>query len=52
MNKVFLMGRLARDPEVRYSREAEPVARYTLAVDRIKSRYEDKQTADFAGDQG
>ena len=47
MNKVFLMGRLARDPEVRYSREAEPVARYTLAVDRIRSRYEGKQTTDF-----
>lgn len=36
MNKVILMGRLARDPEVRYSSGAEPVAvaRYSLAVNR------------------
>ena len=36
MNKVFLMGRLVKDPEVRYSQSAEPiaVARYTLAVNR------------------
>jgi single-strand DNA-binding protein len=36
MNKVILMGRLVRDPEIRYSQSAEPmcVARYTLAVDR------------------
>lgn len=36
MNKVILMGRLTRDPEVRYSQGAEPlaVARYTLAVNR------------------
>ena len=36
MNKVILMGRLARDPEVRYSQGNEPfaVARYTLAVNK------------------
>ena len=36
MNKVILMGRLTRDPEVRYSQgeSATAVARYTLAVDR------------------
>ncbi|MBQ6945386.1 MAG: single-stranded DNA-binding protein [Ruminococcus sp.] len=36
MNKVILMGRLARDPEVRYTQADEPVAiaRYTLAVNR------------------
>lgn len=35
MNKVILMGRLTRDPEVRYSQgeQAMAVARYTLAVD-------------------
>ena len=40
MNKVILMGRLTRDPEVRYSNAAEPMAivRYTLAVDRRVSR--------------
>lgn len=48
MNKVILMGRLTRDPEVRYSQSAEPVAivRYTLAVDR-RIRREGEQTADF-----
>ena len=37
MNKVILMGRLTRDPEVRYSQGGEnslAIARYTLAVDR------------------
>ena len=36
MNKVILMGRLTRDPDVRYSQgeSATAVARYTLAVDR------------------
>ncbi|MBS6232361.1 MAG: single-stranded DNA-binding protein, partial [Sutterella wadsworthensis] len=36
MNKVILMGRLTRDPEVRYTQGNEPmaIARYTLAVDR------------------
>ena len=51
MNKVILMGRLTRDPEVRYSQAAEPlaIARYTLAVDRRgrKSQGGDEQTADF-----
>lgn len=49
MNKVILMGRLTRDPEVRYSQgeNATAVARYTLAVDRRFSRNNDDQTADF-----
>ena len=36
MNKVILMGRLTRDPDVRYSQGDSPmaIARYTLAVDR------------------
>lgn len=36
MNKVILIGRLTRDPEVRYTQGAEPmaIARYSLAVDR------------------
>ena len=36
MNKVMLMGRLVREPEVRYSQSADPVAvvRYTLAVEK------------------
>ena len=52
MNKVILMGRLTRDPEVRYSQAAEPlaIARYTLAVDRRFQRRDNsgnEQTADF-----
>lgn len=49
MNKVILMGRLTRDPEVRYSQgeNATAVARYTLAVDRRFNRSNDDQTADF-----
>lgn len=53
MNKVILMGRLTRDPEVRYSQgeNAMAIARYTLAVDRRFSRNngDDQQTADFIG---
>ena len=49
MNKVILMGRLTRAPEVTYSSgdNQKAVARYTLAVDRRYKRQEDEQTADF-----
>ena len=49
MNKVILMGRLTRDPEVRYSQgeQALAIARFTLAVDRRFKRDGDQQTADF-----
>ena len=51
MNKVILMGRLTKDPDVRYSQgeTASCVARYTLAVDRRFARRDsqDAQTADF-----
>lgn len=48
MNKVILMGRLTRDPDVRYTQgpQQTAVARYTLAVDRW-SREEGQQSADF-----
>ena len=51
MNKVILMGRLTRDPEVRYSsgETATAVARFTLAVDRRFARRDSEQTADFIG---
>ena len=52
MNKVILMGRLTRDPEVRYSQgeNSRAIARYTLAVDRRFRRNNDgEQTADFIG---
>ncbi|WP_124066272.1 single-stranded DNA-binding protein [Clostridium sp. E02] len=50
MNRVILMGRLTRDPEVRYSQGecAMAIARYTLAIDRRKRKGQDNgQTADF-----
>ncbi len=49
MNKVILMGRLTRDPEVRYSQGDSPlaIANYTLAVDRNRRSGGDDQTADF-----
>lgn len=49
MNKVVLMGRLTRDPEVRYSQgdSSLAIARYTLAVDRRFKRDGDEQSADF-----
>ena len=53
MNKVILMGRLTKDPDVRYSQNSDPpmaVARYTLAVDRRFTRGNgagNEQSADF-----
>ena len=51
MNKVVLMGRLTRDPEVRYSQgeNSLAIARFTLAVDRRFNRSNggDEPTADF-----
>ena len=46
MNKVILMGRLTRDPDVRYSQgdNATAIARYSLAVDRRFSRNEENNT--------
>ena len=52
MNKVILMGRLTRDPDVRYSGQEgnqNMVARFTLAVDRRFGRREGEQNADFIG---
>lgn len=48
MNKVILMGRLTRDPEVRYTQgdNASAVARFFLAVDR-RFKKDGEQTADF-----
>lgn len=49
MNKNIYMGRLTRNPEVRYSQGNEPmaIARFTLAVDRKVRRQEGQQNADF-----
>ena len=48
MNKVILMGRLTKDPDIRYSQgeNSTAVARYTLAVDR-RFRRDGDQNADF-----
>ncbi len=51
MNKVILIGRLARDPEVRYTQSSEPLAvtRFAIAVDRPFARRnsENEKTVDF-----
>lgn len=51
MNKVVLMGRLTKDPDVRYSQgeNSQAIARYTLAVDRRFRREGSEQQADFIG---
>lgn len=45
MNKVILIGRLVKDPDVRYSQNQKAIARYTLAVDRMRK----EDGADFIG---
>lgn len=49
MNKVILMGRLTREPDIRQSQgeNAQSIARYTLAVDRRFRRQDGEQQADF-----
>jgi len=53
MNRVILMGRLTRDPNISYSQGGDnmAIARFTLAVDRRGKRQDgaDQQTADFIG---
>ena len=46
MNKVFLIGRFTKDPDIRYSSNAEHtcVARFSLAVDRKYSKGSEKET--------
>ena len=46
MNKVILIGRLVKDPEMRYTQSGKGVCSFTLAVDRRFSK-EGQQTADF-----
>lgn len=47
MNKWIGKGRLARDPEVRYTQSGKAVASFTLACNRQKKGSDSKQTADF-----
>ncbi|NPV73339.1 MAG: single-stranded DNA-binding protein [Pelotomaculum sp.] len=46
MNKVILIGRLTRDPELRYTPKGTPVGKFTLAVDRRTKKDQEKE-ADF-----
>lgn len=43
LNKIIIMGRLARDPELRHTQSGVPVASFTLAVDRD---FKDRQTGE------
>lgn len=47
MNKVILLGRLVRDPEVRYTPANKVVCQFTLAVDRPFNNQEGQKEADF-----
>ena len=49
MNKVILIGRLTRDPDVRWTQgqDQKATARFTLAVDRRGKQEENRQSADF-----
>ena len=48
MNKVMLIGRLVRDPDIKTSQSGVAVARYTIAVDR-RFKKDGEQSADFIG---
>ena len=48
LNKVFIMGRLTRDPELRRTHTGTPVASFSLAVDRdFKDKATGERTTDF-----
>lgn len=47
LNKVILIGRLTRDPELRYTQNGTPVASFTLAVDRAFSSKQGERETDF-----
>lgn len=47
MNKVILMGRLTKDPDVRYTQTGKVVCQFTLAVDRPFTNQEGQREADF-----
>lgn len=47
MNKVILMGRLTKDPELRYSTNNNAVCKFTVAVDRRFQRQGEEKQADF-----
>lgn len=50
LNKVILVGRLTRDPELRYTQSGHPVANFTLATDRPFKNAQGEREADFIVD--
>ena len=46
MNKVLLIGRLTKDPDVRYTQDQKAVGKFTLAVDNIRKK-DEEHSADF-----
>ncbi len=47
LNRIILVGRLTRDPEIRYTGQGKPVTNFTLAVDRPFANSEGNREADF-----
>src|SRR5438876_7068420 len=47
VNRIFLIGRLTRDPELRYVSSGQPVANFTLAVDRSFKNNQGERETDF-----
>ncbi|MCY0878138.1 MAG: single-stranded DNA-binding protein [Firmicutes bacterium] len=47
LNRIVLIGRLTRDPEVRYTPQGVPVASFTLAVDRPFTNQQGQRETDF-----
>ena len=47
MNKVYLIGRLTRDPELRYNQDNNPNARFSIAIDRNYSNQNGERETDF-----
>lgn len=47
MNRIILLGRLVRDPEVRYTNTGKVVCQFTIAVDRPFTGQEGQKEADF-----
>ena len=47
VNKIFLIGRLTKDPELKYTKNGNAVSRMTIAVDRNYKDSEGKKKVDF-----
>ncbi len=47
LNRVILIGRLTRDPELKYTSNGRPVSTFTLAVDRGFTNQQGEREADF-----